>query len=169
MVVLAGEAVPQGTVKRFNADKGYGFIAPDDGTADVCVHHSALEADGYRILQDNQRVEDTVTEGAKGPQAEKDHPIRGPRAPLRRPRGGVGWLQHYQGAPRRSSSQRLGAGQEGQPVTDGALAGGGFRQREVCLDVVAVAAAVLLLDHVAGLDQVRDDAEGAAFGDIQAG
>jgi CspA family cold shock protein len=67
--------VAQGTVKWFNADKGYGFIAPDDGTADVFVHHSAIEADGYRSLQDNQRVEYNVTQGAKGPQAEQVRPI----------------------------------------------------------------------------------------------
>jgi len=67
--------VPQGTVKRFNADKGYGFIAPDDGTADVFVHHSAIEDDGYHSLQDNQRVEYTVTQGAKGPRAEQVRPI----------------------------------------------------------------------------------------------
>lgn len=65
----------QGTVKWFNADKGYGFIAPDDGTADVFVHHSAIEADGYRSLQDNQRVEYTVTQGPKGPRAEQVRPI----------------------------------------------------------------------------------------------
>ena len=65
----------QGTVKWFNADKGYGFIAPDDGTADVFVHHSAIEADGYRSLQDNQRVEFTVTRGDKGPRAEQVRPI----------------------------------------------------------------------------------------------
>ncbi len=53
----------------------YGFIAPDDGTADVFVHHSAIEADGYRSLQDNQRVEYTPARGAKGPQAEQVHPI----------------------------------------------------------------------------------------------
>ena len=45
----------QGTVKWFNADKGYGFIAPDDGTSDVFVHHSVIQADGYRSLQENQR------------------------------------------------------------------------------------------------------------------
>jgi cold shock protein len=67
--------VAQGTVKWFNADKGYGFIAPDDGTADVFVHHSAIEADGYRSLQDSQRVEYDVTRGAKGPQAEHVRPI----------------------------------------------------------------------------------------------
>ena len=65
----------QGTVKWFNADKGYGFIAPDDGTADVFVHHSAIEADGFRSLQDNQRVEYNVTRGAKGPQAEQVRPV----------------------------------------------------------------------------------------------
>ena len=65
----------QGTVKRFNADKGYGFIAPDDGTADVFVHHSAIKTDGYRSLQDNQRIEFTATQGPKGPQAEDVRPI----------------------------------------------------------------------------------------------
>jgi cold shock protein len=61
----------QGTVKWFNSDKGYGFIAPDDGTSDVFVHHSAIKADGFRGLQENQRVEFAVTQGAKGPQAEE--------------------------------------------------------------------------------------------------
>jgi CspA family cold shock protein len=67
--------VAQGTVKRFNADKGYGFITPDDGTPDVFVHHSAIEAGGYRSLEDNQRVEYTVTQGDKGPRAEQVRPI----------------------------------------------------------------------------------------------
>ena len=57
----------QGTVKWFNSDKGYGFIAPDDGTSDVFVHHSVIQADGYRSLQENQRVEFTASPGAKGP------------------------------------------------------------------------------------------------------
>jgi CspA family cold shock protein len=61
----------QGTVKWFNADRGYGFIAPDDGTPDVFVHHSAIKGDGYRSLQENQRVEFTVSQGAKGPQADE--------------------------------------------------------------------------------------------------
>ena len=65
----------QGTVKWFNADKGFGFIAPDDGTADVFVHHSAIKTDGYRSLQDNQRIEFTATQGAKGPQAQDVRPI----------------------------------------------------------------------------------------------
>jgi len=67
--------VAQGTVKWFNADKGFGFIAPDDGGADVFVHHSAIEMDGYRTLQDNQRVEYTAGQGTKGPQAEQVRPI----------------------------------------------------------------------------------------------
>ena len=65
----------QGTVKRFNVDKGYGFITPDDGTPDVFVHHSAIEADGHRSLEDNQRVEYTVTQGPKGPRAEQVRPL----------------------------------------------------------------------------------------------
>ena len=45
--------MPQGTVKWFNSDKGYGFIAPDDGSADVFVHHSTIKMDGFRALQEN--------------------------------------------------------------------------------------------------------------------
>jgi cold shock protein len=65
----------QGTVKWFNADKGFGFIAPDDGTADVFVHHSAILTDGYRSLQENQRVEYSTTRGPKGMQAEQVKPL----------------------------------------------------------------------------------------------
>jgi cold shock protein len=67
--------VAQGTVKRFMVDKGYGFIAPDDGTPDVFFHQSVIEADGYLSLQDSQRVEYTVTPGPKGPRAEQVRPI----------------------------------------------------------------------------------------------
>jgi cold shock protein len=67
--------VAQGTVKWFNANKGYGFIVPDDATTDVFVHQSAIETDGNRGLEDNQRVEYTAVRGAKGPQAEHVRPL----------------------------------------------------------------------------------------------
>ncbi|GAB3797121.1 cold-shock protein [Micromonospora zhanjiangensis] len=60
----------QGTVKWFNSEKGYGFIAVDGGS-DVFVHFSAIEMDGYKSLDDGQRVEFEVAQGQKGPQAEK--------------------------------------------------------------------------------------------------
>jgi CspA family cold shock protein len=59
-----------GTVKWFNADKGFGFITPDDGGADVFAHFSAISAAGFRSLEENQRVEFEVAQGRKGPQAE---------------------------------------------------------------------------------------------------
>jgi cold shock protein len=62
--------VSQGTVKWFNGEKGFGFIAQDGGGADVFVHFSAIAADGYRSLDENQRVEFDITQGPKGPQAE---------------------------------------------------------------------------------------------------
>jgi CspA family cold shock protein len=65
----------QGTVKWFNAEKGYGFIAPDDGTADVFVHYSAIQTGGYRSLEEEQRVEFEVTQGQKGPQADQVRPL----------------------------------------------------------------------------------------------
>jgi CspA family cold shock protein len=62
-------------VKWFNTERGYGFIAPDDGTSDVFVHKSAIEAAGYRSLEDSQRVEYDVTQGPKGPQAQHVRPV----------------------------------------------------------------------------------------------
>src|SRR5215469_17059016 len=59
----------QGTVKWFNAEKGYGFIAVDGG-ADVFVHYSAIQMDGYRTLEEGQRVEFEISQGQKGPQAD---------------------------------------------------------------------------------------------------
>ena len=60
----------QGTIKWFNAEKGFGFIAQDGGGADVFVHFSAIATTGYRSLDENQKVEFDVTQGPKGPQAE---------------------------------------------------------------------------------------------------
>ena len=56
----------QGTVKWFNGDKGFGFIAPDGDGADVFVHYSEIQGNGYKSLEENQRVEFTIEQGAKG-------------------------------------------------------------------------------------------------------
>ena len=58
-----------GNVKWFSAEKGFGFITPDGGGNDVFAHFSAIASDGYRSLDENQRVEFDVTQGPKGPQA----------------------------------------------------------------------------------------------------
>ena len=60
----------QGSVKWFNAEKGFGFIAQDDGGADVFVHYSAIDSQGYRSLDEGQRVEFEIGQGQKGPQAQ---------------------------------------------------------------------------------------------------
>lgn len=59
-----------GTVKWFNSEKGYGFIAPEDGSPDVFAHYSAITGSGYRSLEENQKVEFDLAQGPKGPQAE---------------------------------------------------------------------------------------------------
>ena len=59
----------QGTVKWFNETKGFGFIAPEDGSADVFVHYSAISGNGFKTLTDGQKVEYNVTQGQKGLQA----------------------------------------------------------------------------------------------------
>ena len=60
----------EGTVKWFNAQKGYGFITPDDGGKDLFVHYSNIIGDGYRNLQDGQAVEYEAAQGQKGPEAQ---------------------------------------------------------------------------------------------------
>ena len=64
-----------GTVKWFSSEKGFGFITPEDGTADVFVHFSAISGDGYRNLDDSQRVQYDVSQGQKGPQAANVRPV----------------------------------------------------------------------------------------------
>ncbi|MEU4323735.1 cold-shock protein [Nonomuraea dietziae] len=65
----------QGTVKWFNDDKGFGFIAVDGGGPDVFVHFSAIDAGGFRSLAENQRVEFEVNQGDRGPQAQAVRPV----------------------------------------------------------------------------------------------
>ncbi|MDQ1530525.1 MAG: cold shock protein [Microbacteriaceae bacterium] len=64
-----------GTVKWFNSDKGFGFIAPDDNGKDLFAHFSAISASGFRSLEENQRVEFDVAAGDRGPQAANIRPI----------------------------------------------------------------------------------------------
>jgi CspA family cold shock protein len=64
-----------GTVKWFSPEKGFGFITPDDGSADVFVHFSAITGEGYRNLDEGQKVSYEVTQGQKGPQASDVKPL----------------------------------------------------------------------------------------------
>ncbi|MCF6287208.1 MAG: cold-shock protein [Candidatus Hydrogenedentes bacterium] len=64
-----------GIVKWFNGQKGFGFIAPEDGGDDVFVHHSNIDSEGYRNLDEGQRVEYEPGQGQKGPEATKVRPL----------------------------------------------------------------------------------------------
>ncbi|AVE04922.1 cold-shock protein [Pseudomonas sp. R11F] len=63
-----------GTVKWFNAEKGFGFITPEGGGGDVFVHYSAIQGDGYKTIGEGEKVEFEITQGQKGPQAENVRP-----------------------------------------------------------------------------------------------
>lgn len=63
--------MPEGVVKWFSNEKGFGFIAPDEGGDDLFVHYSAIQGTGYKSLEEDQRVSFVVTEGRKGPQADQ--------------------------------------------------------------------------------------------------
>lgn len=67
--------MPEGTVKWFNADKGYGFISPSDGGEDLFVHFSAIQSQGYKTLDEGQQVSFNVGQGQKGPQATEVTPL----------------------------------------------------------------------------------------------
>ena len=62
--------MPEGTVKWFNGEKGYGFITPDGGGKDVFVHYSAIQSSGFKSLEEGQRVSFELGRGQKGPQAD---------------------------------------------------------------------------------------------------
>ena len=64
-----------GTVKWFNSEKGFGFIAPEDGSADVFAHYSAIASSGYRSLEEVQKVQFDSERGPKGPQASNIRPL----------------------------------------------------------------------------------------------
>jgi CspA family cold shock protein len=70
-----GRAMPEGVVKWFSAEKGYGFITPDDGGKDLFVHFSEIQGSGYRSLDEGQRVSFESQEGPKGPQASRVSPL----------------------------------------------------------------------------------------------
>ncbi|KAF5679416.1 cold-shock protein [Fusarium heterosporum] len=72
---MSDEIRESGTVKWFNDGKGFGFIAPDAGGPDLYVHYSEIQKQGFKSLQEEERVEYTTVEGVKGPTAEKVTPI----------------------------------------------------------------------------------------------
>ena len=70
------EGMAVGTVKWFSSEKGYGFITPEEGTKDLFVHYSAIQGDGYKTLNEGDKVEYEETAGRKGPQAANVRVVR---------------------------------------------------------------------------------------------
>ena len=86
-----------GTVTWFDADKGFGFLTPDDGGPDIFVHFSAIEVDGYRVLEQGQRIEYDVRDGDRGPQAQHVRPLDPDAEPAGRDHGVVSWFDADKG------------------------------------------------------------------------
>jgi len=111
----------RGSVKWFSAEKGYGFITPDDGTKDLFVHHSAIQAEGFRTLNEGEKVEYEVTQGQKGPQASGDEMTvgffawrKGWRVTLAEHYArGMGWTQNVRGSHRFPSHRGVSPGSYG--------------------------------------------------------
>ena len=74
--------MPQGTVKWFNDEKGYGFISPDEGGEDLFVHYSGIAGSGFRSLEEGTKVSYEATQGNKGMQAENVTPVYGKGSPI---------------------------------------------------------------------------------------
>ena len=94
-----------GTVKWFNAEKGYGFITPEDGGKDCFVHFSAIQGGGFRSLDEGERVEFDIGQGQKGPQAENVTRLGGA--------SGAGGGGEQRGSGRGSGGSRSGGGSRG--------------------------------------------------------
>ncbi len=67
--------MPRGKVKWFNDQKGYGFVTPDDGGKDLFVHHTDIQAEGFRTLQEGQAVDFEIADSEKGPKATEVRPV----------------------------------------------------------------------------------------------
>jgi CspA family cold shock protein len=115
-----GSGRAQGTVARFNAEKGFGFIEPDDGGDDVFVHFSAIDSDGYRELEEGQRVEFDAVRGQRGMQAEGVRVVGGGG-------GGGGGGGSRGGRPERGGPDRPRGGRDERPARRPSGGGGGGR------------------------------------------
>ena len=112
-----------GTVKWFNAEKGYGFITPEDGGKDCFVHHSAIQGQGFKTLDEGERVEFDIGQGQKGPQAENVTRLGGGGS-------GSGGGDEQRGSGRGSGGSRSGGGSRGGPRDGDWGDRGGSRRRD---------------------------------------
>jgi cold shock protein len=105
--------MPTGAVKWFNNEKGYGIIARDDGAGDLFLHYSAIMVTGFKAMQEDERVSFEVSQGQKGPQAERVRSLERHEDPQasypQRPRGAA-WGPVGRLAPCRTRAKRYGRG-----------------------------------------------------------